>query len=195
MVENDFKALAHKVVENWRDEQTSLNAGATEDELQAFEKRVALTLPPDFRYFYSLVNGMADDMDNCLFSLWPLERIASVMERSRSHSEERDEETRVEDRGNLVCSSIFNLFRDLFVAKKKSHPVERVRQPLTNCKIEIAFGDYLADSYRYLLCQDEEGQFFVHWDGGERLADCFSHFLQRYSTEPEQIYLFFERRA
>src|SRR5262249_3484844 len=89
MVESDFTMLAHKVIENWRDEQTALNAGATEGELLAFEKRFALTLPLDFRYFYSLVNGMADcDMDNSLFSLWPLERIASEIERSGSHSEE-----------------------------------------------------------------------------------------------------------
>jgi cell wall assembly regulator SMI1 len=37
-----------------------LNAGATEQELSEFEIRFGLTLPPDFRYFYSQVNGMPD---------------------------------------------------------------------------------------------------------------------------------------
>jgi len=76
MVEKDFTVLAYKVVERWRNENAPLNPGATEDELLAFEKRFTLTLPPDFRYFYSLVNGMTDyESDKYLFSLWPLEEV------------------------------------------------------------------------------------------------------------------------
>jgi cell wall assembly regulator SMI1 len=53
-----------------------LNAGATEQELSEFEMRFGLTLPPDFRYFYSQVNGMPDlESDARLFSLWPLSRM------------------------------------------------------------------------------------------------------------------------
>jgi hypothetical protein len=169
MVENDFITLAHTVIEQWRNENVPLNPGATEDELLAFEKRFALTLPPDFHYFYSLVNGMTDYLtDEYLFSLWPLEGIAKEIEISRFRSEERDEETSVVDR-----------------------EVEKIRQPLANCKIEIAFGDVLIDSWRYLLCEDEEGRFFVssQMKSGERLADSFGHFLQRYLNEPEKIYL------
>jgi hypothetical protein len=193
MVEDDFKTLAHKAIENWRDEQASLNAGATDDELLAFEKRFALALPPDFRFFYSLVNGMADcDMDNHLFSLWPLDRIATEIERSRSLSEERDGETSGADRENYVCSAIFSLFRGFSFAQKRPRPVERIRQPLAVYKIEIPFGDYLIDSHRYLLCQDDEERFFVSSQVNlkERLADSFGHFLQRYLAEPERIYLF-----
>jgi len=193
MVEDDFKTLAHKVIENWRDEQASLNAGATDDELLAFEKRFALALLPDFRIFYSLVNGMADcDMDNHLFSLWPLDRIATEIERSRSLSEERDEETSGADRENHVCSAIFSLFRGFPVAQKRPRPVERIRQPLALYKIEIPFGDYLIDSHRYFLCQDEKERFFVSSEVNlsERLADSFGHFLQQYLAEPEKIYLF-----
>jgi hypothetical protein len=190
MVEEGFKTLANDVIENWRNEQTPLNAGATEDELLAFEKRFALILPPDFRYFYSLVNGMTDyESDKYFFSLWPLDWIAAEIERSRSLLEERDEETSGEDRENSVCSAIFSLFRSFSVAQKKPRRVERIRQPLVICKIEIPFGDFLVDSHRYVLCQDKEGQFFVHLEGGERLADSFGHFLQRYLAEPEKIYL------
>jgi hypothetical protein len=193
MIESDLKTLAHKVIENWRNENTSLKAGATEDEFLAFEKRFALALPPDFRFFYSLVNGMADcDMDNHLFSLWPLDRIATELERSRSLLEERDEETSGADRENSVCSAIFSLFRGFSVAQKRPRPLERIRQPLAFYKIEIPFGDYLIDSHRYLLCQDGEERFFVssQVNLSERLADSFGHFLQRYLTEPEKIYLF-----
>lgn len=184
--------LAHKVVENWRNEQIPLNAGATEDELIAFERRFALTLPSDCRYFYSIVNGMTNyESDKFFFSLWPLDRIATEIERSRSLSEERDEETTGEDRENPVCSAIFNLFHGFSVAQKKSRSVERVRRPLAICKIEIPFGDYLSDSYRYLLCRDKEEQFFVtsQVNLNEQLADSFGHFLQRYLAEPEKIYL------
>jgi len=190
MVKNDFTTLAHSVIENWRNENVPLNAGATEDELLDFEMRFALTLPPDFRYFYSLVNGMSDyESDKYFFSLWPLDWIATEIEKSRSHLEERDEETSVEDREKTVCSAIFSLFRGFSVAQRKPRSVERIRQPAAICKTEIPFGDVLIDSYRYLLCQDKEGQFFVHWEGGERLADNFGHFLQRYLAEPEKIHL------
>jgi len=190
MVESDFKTLAHEVIETWRNEQTPLNSGATEDELRAFEKRFALTLPPDSRYFYSLVNGMKDyESDKYLFSLWPLDWIATEIERSRSVLEGRDEETSREDKGNSLCSAIFNLFRGFSFAQKRSRPAKMIRQPLPLCKIEIPFGDFLIDSHRYMLCQDEEGEFFVHWTGGERLADSFCHFLQRYLVEPQKIYL------
>jgi|SRR5262245_27726576 len=192
MVEREFKKLAHEVIENWRNENASLNAGATEDELLAFEKRFALALPPDFRFFYSLVNGMAAcDMDNHLFSLWPLDRIATEIERSRSLLEERDEELSGADRENSVCSAICSLFGGFSVAQKRPRPVEKIRQPLAFYKIEIPFGDYLIDSHRYLLCQDKEERFFVTSQVNleERLADSFGHFLQRYLAEPEKIYL------
>src|SRR5215510_10935666 len=192
MVESDFKTLAHKVIENWRNEHVPLNAGATEDELLAFEKRFALTLPPDFRYFYSLVNGMTGyESDKYLFSLWPLEGIATGIERSRTLLEERDEETIGEDKGNSLFSAICSLFRGFSVAQKKPRPVEGIRQPLVFYKIEIPFGDYLIDSHRYLLCQDKEERFFVSSQVNleERLADSFGHFLQLYLAEPEKIYL------
>jgi hypothetical protein len=84
------------------------------------------------------------------------------------------------------------LFRGFSVAQKGPRPVERIRLPLAFYKIEIPFGDYLIDSHRYLLCQDEEERFFVNSQVnlGERLADSFGHFLQRYLAEPEKIYLF-----
>src|SRR5262245_4662540 len=187
MVEDDFKTLAHKVIENWRNEHVPLNAGATEEELLAFEKRFALTLPPDFRYFYSLVNGMTGyESDKYLFSLWPLDGIATEIERSRTLLEERDEGTLGEDKGNSLCSAIFSLLRGFSVAQKRPRPVERIRQPLAFFKSEIPFGDYLIDSHRYLLCEGEEGRFFVSSQVNleERLADSFGHFLQRYLAEP-----------
>ena len=73
---NDYKELSVRLIERWQKENLKLNTGATEQELLAFEAHYALTLPEDFRYFYSLVNGMYDwDMDQLSFSLWPLARI------------------------------------------------------------------------------------------------------------------------
>jgi SMI1/KNR4 family protein SUKH-1 len=72
----DYKKLCHKIVSLWQDDNVPLNAGATEQELSEFEMRFGLTLPPDFRYFYSQVNGMPDlESDARLFSLWPLSRM------------------------------------------------------------------------------------------------------------------------
>ena len=72
----DYKQLYHKIVTLWREDNVRLNAGATEQELSEFEIRFGLTLPPDFRYFYSQVNGMPDlESDARLFSLWPLSRM------------------------------------------------------------------------------------------------------------------------
>src|SRR5215510_13632658 len=131
MVENDFTVLAHNVVEQWRDENVRLNIGATEDEFLAFEKRFAITLPPDFRYLYSLVNGMANyGSDKYFFSLWPLEWIATKIEGEKEPFEKRDEEACGNDRGNSVCSAIVSLFRGFAVAQKKPSQMETIRQPL-----------------------------------------------------------------
>jgi len=204
MVENDFTALAQKVVEQWRNENVPLNTGATEDELLSFEKRFALTLPPDFRYFYSLVNGMTEfESDKYFFYLWPLEEIAAVMERNKALLELLDEETKEngermgclgilgEGGGNSICSAISRVFRVFPVNQKEPSSTESVRQPSSFCKIEIPFGGYLIDSHRYFLCQDKKKRFFVHSqvNVGERLADNFGHFLQLYLSEPDKLYL------
>jgi hypothetical protein len=83
------------------------------------------------------------------------------------------------------------LFRGFSVVQKKPHSVERIRQPVAFYNLEIPFGDFLIDSHRYLLCQDKGGRFFVtsQVDLSERLADSFGHFLQRYLTEPDKLYL------
>ena len=203
MVESDFKTLAHKVIENWRNEHAPLNPGATEDELLAFEKRLAITLPPDFRHFYSLVNGMANyDSDKYFFSLWPLDRIAPEIERCEALMKQRDEETKEiaklmrcnrilgKDGVNSLCSAVFRSFHDCAPFRKEPYSVTSIKQPLELCRIGIPFGDYLIDSYRYILCQDEEERFFVHTDFGERLAENFGQFLQRYLSEPEELYLY-----
>jgi hypothetical protein len=202
MVEEGFKTLAHKVIENWRNEQTPLNAGATEDELLTFEKRFAITRPPDFRYFYSLVNGMPDsESDKYFFSLWPLDQIAPEIARCKTLMKQRDEETKEiaklmggdrilgKDGVNSLCSAVFRSFHDWAPFQKEPPSVTSIKQPLEFCRIGIPFGDYLIDSYRYILCQDEEERFFVHTDFGERVAYNFGQFLQRYLSEPEKLYL------
>jgi hypothetical protein len=143
--EFDYKELSHQLIRQWRDENVPLNPGATEAELSAFENRLGLTLPEDFRYFYSLANGMADyEADNHFFSLWSLTRISD----------------------ELV-----------------------VDQTVAPIRIELAFGDVLIDSYRYLLRADDSGGVFVQINAGERLADSFTHFIKRYLSEPDKLYL------
>ena len=140
----DYKNLSQRLVDQWRSENVSLNPGATEEELLDFEKQFALQLPVDFRYFYSVVNGMPKlESDNHFFSLWPLERMQNEAE------------------GIKVSDEI----------------------------IELAFGDFLIDSHRYLLASNNTGSFFVKIQFGERLADNFAHFLQRYLSEPDKLYL------
>lgn len=57
--------------------------------------------------------------------------------------------------------------------------------------VEIAFGDFLIDSYRYLLIDDDQGQFYIKVQiSEERLTDSFGHFIERYLSEPERLYLF-----
>ena len=58
----------------WKAADVHLNAGATAPELDGFERRFGLSLPPDFRYLYSLTNGIGGTDEN-MFSLWSLERI------------------------------------------------------------------------------------------------------------------------
>ena len=60
----------------WKRENTPLNPGASADQLDAFERDFAVSLPADFRKLYSLANGMADyDSDSAFLSLWSLSRV------------------------------------------------------------------------------------------------------------------------
>jgi hypothetical protein len=73
-----YQELVWEMVSRWQAQGVELNSGTTEDELELFEKRCGLSLPLDFRCLYSVVNGMSDlDMDDYLFSLWPLQRIVA----------------------------------------------------------------------------------------------------------------------
>ena len=55
----------------------------------------------------------------------------------------------------------------------------------------IPFGDFLIDSHRYLLKTDGSGSYHITSENDleERLADCFAHFIQRYLSEPQNLYL------
>jgi hypothetical protein len=65
--------------------------------------------------------------------------------------------------------------------------VERSSPPQ---RIEIVFGDVLIDSYRYILAQTGEGQFFVKVQGDkEILGNSFAHFWERYLSEPDKLHL------
>ena len=72
-----YKLFTRLILEKWQHQRVKLNPGATEQELVDFEKLLSVNLPPDFRYFYSLVNGMKDVSDNLLFYLWSLTEIVT----------------------------------------------------------------------------------------------------------------------
>jgi hypothetical protein len=71
-----YKELSRKLIKQWQKEKIELNRGATEDELNNFEIELNIKLPEDFRYFYSLVNGMQEgSSDKYFFELWSLNNI------------------------------------------------------------------------------------------------------------------------
>ncbi|HEX9003372.1 MAG TPA: SMI1/KNR4 family protein [Blastocatellia bacterium] len=145
----NYRQLSQLLVGQWREEGIPLNSGATESEFYALEKALGISLPEDFRYFYSLTNGMTDmESDRYFFSLWPLARIYQALEANET---------------NRVS-----------VSDRK----------------QIAFGDMLIDSYRYLLTFTEQ-QVYVSTEmvPSEELADSFEEFIQNYLAEPEKLYL------
>ncbi len=81
-VSNDghYKLFSRLIIERWQHQRVRLNSGATEQELVDFEKLLSVNLPADFRYFYSLVNGMNDVSDEHLFQLWSLSEITTANE-------------------------------------------------------------------------------------------------------------------
>src|SRR5215831_9719049 len=75
-VAENYKELATELIERWRRTNIPLNPGASEADLAKFEWRLNTRLPEDFRYFYSIVDGMpGTECDRELFHLWPLEEI------------------------------------------------------------------------------------------------------------------------
>jgi len=71
-----FKDSVQTLVNRWQNLVDKLNPGATEEQLRSLQSAVGLFLPEDFRYLYSVVNGMPSHWDvTRMFVLWPIEMI------------------------------------------------------------------------------------------------------------------------
>lgn len=74
--EERYKKLSRELIDQWCEEKIQLNQGATGEELKCFEKEINVLLPKDFKYFYSLANGMEEGCsDKYLFHFWSLNYI------------------------------------------------------------------------------------------------------------------------
>jgi hypothetical protein len=66
----------------WRSQGLSTAGGATEEQIQSFERQYQLRVCREFRTYLSIVNGIleTDNCDSNIFSFWPLSRLKQVRE-------------------------------------------------------------------------------------------------------------------
>ncbi len=69
------KHLVDRLIRHWIAEGISFNEGASPEAIVRYESANNLTLPPEFRYYLSKVNGMVNrtESDSKEFCFWPLE--------------------------------------------------------------------------------------------------------------------------
>jgi hypothetical protein len=68
--------LASELVERWRRDGVSLNAGATPEQFDQLARFVGCALPDEFLDLYSLCDGMFDRVhDSHLVYFWPISKI------------------------------------------------------------------------------------------------------------------------
>lgn len=75
---------AHRLISYWESIGSRIKLGASEHDLRAFEQRHHVQLPPDFREYLTLCNGLSlgdgghFDYDSLgLIEFWPLETISA----------------------------------------------------------------------------------------------------------------------
>jgi len=69
-------AVVDQMLRRWRAGNAAMRPGASEDAIEAFERRHSAPLPKDFRRYLQLANG-AEPADD-LFAFWPIEDIRPV---------------------------------------------------------------------------------------------------------------------
>ena len=113
--EKKYKELSRKLIKQWQEEKIQLNEGATEEELNNFETELNIKLPKDFRYFYSLVNGMQEGCsDKHLFELWSLNYILKKEKGVLVYVVETESEVEIPFGDWLIDSHRYSLVFDKF---------------------------------------------------------------------------------
>jgi hypothetical protein len=72
-------AVLAKIETKWRDEGLSINAAASDEEIDRFCRRYGVGLPPPLLAYVSELNGLrANTYDGDFFRFWPLSEIQPV---------------------------------------------------------------------------------------------------------------------
>jgi hypothetical protein len=138
VVEETYRQLCQQLIDQWRQEKVPLNPGATEQELAAFENRLALRLPADFRYFYSLANGMTNsDTDKFFFNLWSFSQMLTTREGIVCKDDPVNNKTEIVFGDYLIDSHRYRLL------------IDKTGQACVNCQLNN--NEIIADSFTHFV--------------------------------------------
>lgn len=78
---NSKIGVGESLQRHWALHQVDANAGVSREELNAFEAKYGVVLPPDMRSYFLCVNGMASDVvDEELIRFWMLDEVKPLNE-------------------------------------------------------------------------------------------------------------------
>lgn len=148
--------IGEELIAYWRSQNMALQSGASEDQIEAFELRYQVRLPFDLRDYYLQINGMdihwphAQDRNG--FSFWPLEKVKTVPEEARSHTNGWSHFLGAEHHFIFADYLDWSWAYAIHLSPEVSHdnPVSLIGKPEAPIKIANSFSDfiglYLVDS-------------------------------------------------
>ncbi|MDQ1639478.1 MAG: hypothetical protein QOF62_2817 [Pyrinomonadaceae bacterium] len=69
----EFTSVGDSLKRHWSSHDVAINAGVSETELKAFEKKYSVVLPDDLHDYFRCVNGMPPDVvDDGMIRFWTL---------------------------------------------------------------------------------------------------------------------------
>lgn len=68
------------LIERWQSQGITCPPGVTIADMEAFERRHYIVLPPDMRTYFLTINGMGErgTCDDDFFSFWPLQELITI---------------------------------------------------------------------------------------------------------------------
>ena len=87
---DSFTGVGESLKRHWTLHRVEINAGVSEEELNAFEVKHRVVLPHDMRSYFSCVNGMPlDVVDEALIRFWTLNEMKPLTEGAPAYSDPR----------------------------------------------------------------------------------------------------------
>lgn len=188
--EQPIENLLRELISQWSIRDVTFNGGTTEAALSAFENRYDVKIPPNFRTYLLLVNGMPEYEIDGLTSLWSLDRFRQLNDRFSYYKDQDLQSPR------YLAPLPENWFRLAEPIKDKTDNEEdNYRFLIPDASKCFLFGDYNINACFWainLSMSTGSNPVYMIYDGSNdyhQVADSFYHFIEQFVNDCPEVLL------